>query len=276
MRKINKKILITGANGFLAGNFAKYLKEKTDYKIVGLIREKSKSLASSDFDELIIYDGTQDSIDKINWEEFMYVFHLAAYFTTKKEIEEEIKLINSIILLSVQLMNSLQKANSLIPFIAASTFSSYNKNHEYKPDNLYSVLKYTVEEIAKGFDINSSFISLSDTFGSNDTRPKVHNLVRDGKIKKLNSSYKQKMILTHAEDVARAFLQVAELNNTNKKQFNRYDLFPKENETTLGEFLTLINPNIEFGDELKDRMPYEKYPIMNYKPIHSLEEIKEV
>ena len=119
---------------------------------------------------------------------------------------------------------------------------------QYSPVNLYSSMKQAFEDIAKFYfesgKINFSTIKLPDTYGPNDTRPKLLNLLIKSINKKaeilINVNKKQKINLIHVDDVVNAFhLVMSNLHYSENKNGEIFTLFSKE-KVTIHRLINII------------------------------------
>lgn len=272
---MKNKYLITGATGYIGTQMALKIKSLSeDNEVTALTR---KEVSAPHIDNYIVYDGTLDSVRQINFNDYVAVIHLAALFTTKDDLSSQIALLDSNILLSAQLFGTMSEQGSKIPIVSASTFSAYDRNGNYAPHNFYSATKKVIEPLAETYDINAIFITMSDTYGPNDSRPKVHNLIRDGKITQMNSKPTQKINLNHTDDITNAFLKAISLNDDNKRKLVVYDILNPANEITLKDLAEYLNPNVSFLSKQEDtEIPKQFSPIPGFEFKHNVKDIKEV
>lgn len=247
-----KKIVITGPNGFVARNLIK--SHCRDYDFVGILRKGSvlRGDLVSLVSEVFEYDGTVESLVPA-LEDAYGVIHLAAHFTTGQDLESQTKLIWDNIVFTGHIVEAIKMLPStedrLTPFVMAQTFTAFGPRHEESPANLYSASKLAAQYLAKG--INATFLVVSDTFGSDDTRPKVHNLVRNGVITSFRSPLNQVMNLTHVSDVGDAFiLAVKAANHPRAVRETTYDLLYRENRVTLEEIAELLKKEVGSSNEI--------------------------
>ena len=277
---MNKKYLITGINGYIASFMAKYIKDfNPNSEIYGLLRKGSslKDELKEIVKDLVYYDKENylylDSNNKeLDFSEFDYVIHLATNFKGDNSTESIIQLLEDNLLSTIALYKQIEKSDNQPQLLVASSWSAYKNYGEFAPANPYSATKYYAEDSSKMFNLNKlTFLRISDTYGLNDTRPKLHNLLTRKKnpIKALNSPAEQKINMTHIEDVTRAFLYCID-----NEYFDVADLYYKENEVTLEELIELLKlEDVTFGNKEIAELPNQTKSIPNFKLKHNIKDI---
>lgn len=277
---MNKKYLITGINGYIASFMAKYIKDfNPNSEIYGLLRKGSslKDELKEIVKDLVYYDKENylylDSNNKeLDFSEFDYVIHLATNFKGDNSTESIIQLLEDNLLSTISLYKQIEKSDNQPHLLVASSWSAYKNYGEFAPANPYSATKYYAEDSSKMFNLNKlTFLRISDTYGLNDTRPKLHNLLtrKENPIKALNSPAEQKINMTHIEDVTRAFLYCID-----NEYFDVADLYYKENEVTLEELIELLKlEDVTFGNKEIAELPNQTKSIPNFKLKHNIKDI---
>ena len=277
---MSKKYLITGINGYIASFMAKYIKDlNSNSEIYGLLRKGSSLREELKYvvKDLVYYDKEKylylDSNDKeLDFSEFDYVIHLATNFKGDNSTESIVQLLEDNLLSTIALYKQIEKSDNQPHLLVASSWSAYKNYGEFAPANPYSATKYYAEDSSKMFNLEKlTFLRISDTYGLNDTRPKLHNLLTREKnpIKTLNSPAKQKINMTHIEDVTRAFLHCID-----NEYFDVADLYYKENEVTLEELIELLKlEDVTFGNKEIAELPNQTKSIPNFKLKHNIKDI---
>ena len=277
---MSKKYLITGVNGYIASFMVKYIKGlNPNSEIYGLVRKGSllkdelkgfvKDLVYYDKEKYLYIDSNNNELDFSN---FDYVIHLATNFKGDNSTESIVQLLEDNLLSTIALYKQIEKSDNQPHLLVASSWSAYKNYGEFAPANPYSATKYYAEDSSKMFNLERlTFLRISDTYGLNDTRPKIHNLLtrKENPIKALNSPAKQKINMTHIEDVTRAFLYSIE-----NEYFDVADLYYKENEVTLEELVKLLKlEGVMFGDKEIAELPNQTKAIPNFKLKHNIKDI---
>ena len=221
----NLKILITGASGFIGQNLIK--KIKNDYQITALVRETTDlSKIPPDIQIYKFNFDINELIKKANDEKFDGIVHLASRFLKDHQANEIKDLINSNIFLGTSLLEA-SKKTSVKWFINTGTFWQHYNNVNYNPVNLYSATKQAFEDIAKYYvetsDLKFVTLELGDTFGPNDTRPKIFNLwekiTKTGE-KLVMTKGEQIIDINYIDNVVSAYRRLIEIFETNEIDIN--------------------------------------------------------
>jgi CDP-paratose synthetase len=199
------------------------------------------------------------------------VIHLATLFIKDHKSEDIGALISSNVLFGCYVIEASVKAGATWFINTGTSWQHYN-SEDYCPANLYAATKQSFEDIARYYYETSNIIfltiKLSETFGQNDTRPKILNLL--SRIAKTNQTLKmspgeQIIEITHIDNVVDFYIEVINtLDSENALSLNKKNLSPKATkrltlkmlvhyfENELGQKL-----NIEWGGQ-----PYRDREIM--------------
>lgn len=272
--KDNLKILVTGANGFLASSFIKFINSYwNNIKIDVLIRDNSSLTDSIKNYVSDTYFWKEEKVDfpEKYFKDVDYIFHFATNFQRENNIELLTKMADDNILLGTYLL-SLLDGNT--KFINIASWTSYDKDGNYNPLNFYSLTKGLFEKIALSTYKNTVSIRMPDTYGPNDNRDKIYNLIRKGIVTTLNSPSNQEINMIHTEDMCRALIYI--ITNQEKFKRNIFDLYFKENTITLKQLSEYLDKKVEFGN--KEIVPLVKmiHPVPGFKLYHNIKDIGEV
>lgn len=173
------EILVTGATGFIGQNLVKSLLDK-GYSITAIVRNNSDTTSIDSRAEIFPYSGEiTELISLFQTKLFDGVIHLASLFMSSHQTKDVSSLIFSNIQFGTELLETCKHSKTKW-FINTGTFWQHYDNNAYNPVNLYAATKQAFEDIAKYYTETSSLIfttlKLNDTFGPNDTRPKIFNL----------------------------------------------------------------------------------------------------
>jgi CDP-paratose synthetase len=265
-------ILITGLNGFIGKHLVKEFSNHP-YKIYALVRQSTDKLF---FEErqipfFVFENNINELIQYIQDNNIEGIIHLASLFIKDHKSEDIQNLISSNILLGSGLLEAATRGG-VKWFINTGTYWQHFENQDYCPANLYAATKQSFESIAKYYTETSDLIfvtiKLNDTFGTEDTRAKIMNLLV--KIAKSKESLKmspggQIMEITHIDNIVDLYLKmVSMLQSNNASDLNGKSFSPKAKERlTLKELVSIFE--VELGQKLNIEWggsPYRNREVM--------------
>ena len=191
-----KTIIITGSNGFIGSNLVNSL-SKT-HKLILLLRIKNNpKRVEHIFNKNLsfkYFNNNNDLKNILKKIKATWLIHCATHYIKTHQPNDISKIINSNIEFGTILLDNF-KIMGIKNFINLSTvWEDYNgvKNN---PNNLYSAAKQAFEKIINYYQINNSKINfynlmLSDTYGKNDKREKLINVLK----KNINNNKETKII----------------------------------------------------------------------------------
>jgi len=174
------KILLTGSTGFIGSELLKKLSQNNIIFITlrkkNKIYQKNKNINKIYFNN---YNKLNKSLKKISVD---FVIHCATHYVKHHKHDDLKKLSDSNILFGNIILENLDKMK-VKKFI---NFSTVWENYDAKKDNyfnLYSVYKKNFSNLInfyKSKNLNTKFFDLmiSDTFGKNDKRMKLINMLK--------------------------------------------------------------------------------------------------
>tara|TARA_X000001036_G_C20629056_1_gene786378 strand:- start:101 stop:955 length:855 start_codon:yes stop_codon:yes gene_type:complete len=212
-------ILLTGATGFIGSNILKEI--KITNKVFIIQREKSKKKIKKIKNIKIInfknYNNLSKELKKI---EVDTIIHCATHYKKEHSFKDIYKFSDSNILLGNIILENIKTLKAK-QFINLSTTWEDDNNTENNPKNLYAAYK-------KGFGCIIQFykkkypkikfinLMITDTFGENDKRKKLINILRENYHNKVTSEIISKKLylnLINVEDIVNA-IKIILKNNT--------------------------------------------------------------
>lgn len=235
----NKKILITGATGFLGSHLLKGILDTTDYDIVLLKRSFSNTFRINDElsnPKVTYYDLDKTELTKIFEEnEIEAIIHCATnYGRNDKNI---VNIVQSNLILPLTLLQ-LGIENGVKSFINTDTVIDKKVNHYSLSKNHF--LDWLEECSSKIKCIN---ISLEHFYGAFDNETKfttsiIHQLIN--KVEKIDlTKGEQKRYFIHIDDVVDAFLAIIKKIDDFENQFTSFEVSTEDN-ISIKDFVLLV------------------------------------
>jgi nucleoside-diphosphate-sugar epimerase len=288
-----KKIIITGATGFVGSNLAKFYLDKKEFKIYLIVRDNSDLSNIDSFRdkvELYFYNGKiENLIEFFQNIKPETVFHLASNFIAEHESNQIDSLVESNITFGLHVLEAMKVAG-VKKLINTGTSWQHYKNEDYNPACLYAATKEAFEKLIEYYvqaeDFKVITLKLFDTYGETDKRPKLINLLNkfaDEQTELNMSPGEQVLNLVYISDVCEAYYKAFEL--IQQKSFTSHNHYSVESNKSLKlkdiislfEKITGKSIKVEWGGK-----PYRKREVMsiwskgqrlpNWKPLISLEE----
>ena len=245
------KIGIIGSNGFLGKNLTLYLKKKKN--------QVKKFSSYSEFKKNWLIKVCKE-IKKFSPDIIINCSAAQLLDDNKKSIE---KLIYSNLYAQSCFVSEAKKKNNFIGFISFGTRWEYNQKGNYKPSNFYAATKHASDYLLKYFvDRRTTVVSLKifDTYGDNDTRNKILNLLLKSYKKKtiLNlSPGKQEIDFVNVLDISKLINKIiVDIRQKKIKGFKKYTVSSKK-PIKLIKLIEILKQNLKY--ELKVNVGVLKY-----------------
>ena len=242
-------ILLTGATGFIGSNILNKIKDNN--KVYLILRNKKKNRFFKDKNIKIINFVDYKILDyKLSKLKIDIVIHAATHYSKRHGNDDLQKFANSNILLGNIILDNLDKMK-VKKFINFSTVWEDYNGIEKNYFNLYSAYKKAFSNIIEFYKNNLKYIKfynlmISDTFGANDKRPKLINVLKSNyKENKTTTIVSKKLIinLLNVEDVVGAVVLIIKKNikpgkylikNPTNFEFSKiFEIFNKKNKKKL-------------------------------------------
>jgi nucleoside-diphosphate-sugar epimerase len=185
------------------------------YDVTALVRARTRIKSLLDLPIRIFeYRGsTEDLVEHFKRESYDLVIHLAAKFLVQHKPNDLSDLIDSNVKFPTHLLEAMSQSKTKMIINTTSSWLYFHSDN-YVPTNLYAATKKAFEAIESYYIEAHSFkvlnLMLYDTYGPNDNRRKILNLLKDT----LKSNQKievspsqQKLDLVYIDDVIEGYLQ---------------------------------------------------------------------
>ena len=237
------KIGIIGSNGFLGKNISLYLKHKKNHvrKFSSYEKYKKKWLTK------ICKEIKSFSPD--------IIINCSASQVLEDDMKSIEKLIYSNLYAQSCFLSEAKKNKNFIGFITFGSRWEYDQKGNYKPNSFYAATKHASDYLLKYFvDKQTTVVSLKvfDTYGVNDSRKKILNLLLKNYKKKttLNlSPGKQEMDYVNIIDISKLINQITiDIKKKKIKGFKKYTVSSKK-PIKLVRLIEILKNNLK--NELK-------------------------
>jgi len=281
------KILLTGATGFIGSHLYRKLKDN-GFCIKVIVRSKYSATKLEEEDSYIYFNHYK-------LKEFITSFdpdlciHLASSPSEDGTIESIDNLINTNLKFSTELINSLSHSNCRKFINTGTSWQHYNSDF-YNPVNLYAATKQAFQDIlvyyaeAKAFNIVT--LKLFDSYGPNDQRKKIVNLILNQRNSKepLRLTLGNQLInLVHIDDIVESYMIAINLIlKDSEGKITEYGISSNKNISIrylvkMIEKISGLDLNIIFGGvDYRYRevfIPWSEYKVLpNWKPNIALED----
>lgn len=210
-----KKILITGATGYIGSHIAKKLIEN-GYQVCALIR-KTSDIHKYPLPQTVTYamhDGTSASvIEIVRSERPDCVIHTAARFIAEHNSMQLESLLTDNIVFSTSLFEGMRQSGCKYVINTTSSWEHY-QGAEYDPVCLYAATKRAVTDLLKYYceaeQIKAITLCIFDTYGPNDLRGKLiekfFEIAQSGETLFMSGG-QQQINYVYIDDVVEAYLQ---------------------------------------------------------------------
>ncbi len=182
---MTKTAILTGATGYIGANLLKAL-VTDNWQVTIIVRQNSSfNYIKKIKDKVAIfeYDGCIEKLTMLFSEiKPDIVFHLASRVVIQHSSNDIDDILDSNIRFGTQLLEVMAKTGTLNIVNTGTSWQHY-QNAEYNPVNLYAATKQAFKEIlhyySESSGIRSITLELFETYGPNDKRCKIINLLME-------------------------------------------------------------------------------------------------
>ncbi|MFH1439829.1 MAG: NAD(P)-dependent oxidoreductase [Candidatus Woesearchaeota archaeon] len=289
-----KKVLVTGAGGFIGYNLCLKLKEM-NAEVTAFSRTVRDELKENGIEqhkgEITDQELIQKLVDKVD-----IIFHLAANPSIWKSMNDPMMDCKTNIIGTLTVLNAAKNDQKKVIFPStialyrnADTEQECDEDTKICPDNFYSLSKYTCEQYCllfyKLFRIPISIARLSYVYGPNLKRGVIYDIVKQivqEKKKKIELFMlpENKLNFIHIDDAIDALLIIASNQNAVGEIFN----IGSDKDNNINEIIQFVGKQCgckievalhEHADKTKINfnVNYEKAKkVLDWKPIYNLKQ----
>ena len=178
------KIGIIGSNGFIGKNIKDYLSRKKEYKVFGF---SSYNKLKNKWSNKILKEINSNKPDLI--------INCSASQLLTEDKKSILNLLNSNVYSNIFFLNEAINYKNFKGYITFGTKFEFDAKRNYKPLNFYAATKHANDLFLEYYSLKKKITAVSlklfDTYGSNDKRKKILNLL-------LESYKKNKFLATTA------------------------------------------------------------------------------
>jgi CDP-paratose synthetase len=247
---LKKKIILLGGGGFVGKYFAIKYHKLFDFYCIFNKKKINKNYFVESFQKT---SDTKEIIKFFKRIKPDCVVNLATLYFKHHNVSALSKLIDSNIKFGCYILEAM-KESSCSKIINFGSMFQHRYDQKYQPQNFYAATKQAFQDICYYYHLNYNIDCLSlklfDTYGPNDTRKKILNLLISSTHKKevLINNKNNKLNLVHVEDVCDAIKIAIDLICSKNRYFKSFCL-PAKNVIKISDLIKKV----------------EKYKKVNYK-----------
>lgn len=266
-----KKILITGATGYVGQNFIPELIER--YPEIEIL---TVNISIEEAATLFPYSQCRhisvDELEKVKEYNPELVYHLATLSTSRSDLEIINPMLQANIEFGVKLLHHLTFCSNLKLFVNIGSFAEYNQgpqkiNNSYLYSATKSAFRHFVEYYARLSDFKCIHLVPYSLYGGKDTAKKIIDYIResfDAETPVKMSKGEQILDFTHVKDVASFFINIV-------GQFDLFTSFPIGEEFHIGTGRgTSVRELAAMMEEIFDKKCNADWGGIPYRPLDTM------
>lgn len=282
-------ILVTGATGFVGQHLLPFLKKK-NHQVYALVRANTDLSKVKTCEYFVFRDNIEELSVYLQKYQIDGVIHLASLYIPQHQSVQIKDLVSSNIYLGTAVLEAAVNAHVKWFLNTGTIWQNYcvpDKSDEYNPVNLYAATKQAFIDMAKFYTetrpIRFCTLKLCDTFGPDDTRPKIMALfktIAENHSTLEMSKGEQKLDLLYIDDIVSGFLVLAEMLNDKNCVLRKEYVLSSGHQITLHDLSKSFESvshktlNIQWGKKpyrLREVMvPYIGHVLKGWKPEYTL------
>lgn len=266
-------ILLTGATGFIGSNILEKIQYQNKVYVVQRIKSKKKIKRTKNI-KILNFNNYNTLSNKLKKIKIDVIIHCATHYKKDHIFKDIYKFVDSNILLGNVILENIEILNAK-QFINLSTTWEDDNNIINNPKNLYAAYKKSFGCIIQFYKKKlpkTKFINLmiTDTFGENDRRNKLINIIRQNhQNKKISKIISKKLYvnLIHVDDITNAIKIILK----GKIKSGKY-ILKNSNFINIYELIKYINKDKKDIDKIKVKWlsnRFIKNKISKYKKLKS-------
>lgn len=217
-----RKVIVSGGNGYIGASLISRLLTN-DIEVHAIVNENHQRLDAILPAECIhvLRDGIGSAVEIVTRTQPDTIFHLAAVYAEPVSASCVLSMIDGNLTLGACLLFAATHCGRNPVFVNTGTYWQFDQSSAYSPNTLYAATKHAFQDLLlfyrERLGVRSLSLILYDTFGENDTRPKLWNRLTSappGASMPLSPG-DQTIHLLHIDDTVSAFFRAAELLHDN-------------------------------------------------------------
>ena len=293
---MNRKILVTGGNGFIGSHVIRKLLFNKEIPII-LTRKKSNMWRISDLEgQIITFDSEEPGLDKIfDREEIDGVINLATFYKKEHSFEDIERMIDTNVKFPTKLLQLCEEHQVPI-FITAGSYFQYGQNSIFNSKDttdardLYAATKNALTKIMEYYsskrEVTTVELILFTPYGEKDHNEKlIPYIIRnalENRFIDLTEGF-QKLNLVYVEDIATAFinsLQLRESKSHIKLEIGNIRSYSIRDVVTVIEDILGTHINVRWNAIVSNKVldsdslvvldPYDNERLLNWKPKYDI------